>query len=96
MSHHQPDAGPSAPQHAAADMLLEVINDANRIFGHRHNWLSPLTSDQERKEFIARCCEWWNTIVCPTMDRIGAVWDNRKQRFEAGASSTKSPNVPVT
>jgi hypothetical protein len=95
MSHHQRDAKAFATQPGAAEMLLEAINRANRIFGHRHNWLSPLTSDQERKEFIARCCQWWNTIVCPTMDQIGVVWDDRKQRFEAGANSTKSRNVPV-
>jgi hypothetical protein len=63
-------------------MLLQIINDANHVFADRHNWLSPLTRDEERKQFVARCCHWWNHTVCPAMDRIGAVWNEGKQRFE--------------
>lgn len=54
----------SGAQQSAADMLLDVVNDANRIFAGRHNWLSPVTSDEERKQFIWRCCQWWNCFVC--------------------------------
>jgi hypothetical protein len=98
MSRHQPDPATAATEHAPADMnlILNIINDANRIFGQRHNWLSPLTSDEEHKQFIARCCDWWNHLVCPTMARMGAVWDERKQRFESAASRQSSENSCVS
>ena len=61
---------------------MKTINAAHEVFQARHNWLSPLTSDEERRQFIARCCEWWNNIVCPAMDTIGAVWNEQEQCFE--------------
>jgi hypothetical protein len=61
---------------------VKTINAAQEMFQNRHNWLSPLTSDEERRQFIARSCEWWNEIVCPAMDTIGAIWSEREQRFE--------------
>jgi hypothetical protein len=91
MPRHQPDPVPAAMEHAPTEMLLNVINDANRIFAQRHNWLSPLTSDEERQQFIARCCDWWNHLVCPTMDRIDATWNEGKQRFEF-AQRSSSPD----
>ena len=68
----------------AVDALLRVINAAHPIFRKRHNWLSPLTTDEERRQFIADCCAWWNETVCPTMDRIGAIWSERQQQFGLG------------
>lgn len=59
-------------QESATDILLGVINHAKRIFAGRQNWLSPLTSDEQRKEFISRCC-WWNRAVYRAMERVGAV-----------------------
>lgn len=81
MPHHQANPKPHREM-SSAEVLLEVINDANRIFGERHNWLSPATTEQDRQQFISRCCDWWNYFVCPAMDRFGAVWNEERQRFE--------------
>ncbi len=78
MSHDQRDPDPASD-------LIAAINQANQIFADRHNWLSPTTTDQERMQFVARCCRWWNDVVCPTMEKIGVVWNERKQRFEISA-----------
>lgn len=81
MLHHPPNPKLDFETSSSA-VLLEVINDANRIFDGRHNWLSPITTEQERQQFISRCCDWWNYFVCPAMDRFGAVWNEARQRFE--------------
>jgi hypothetical protein len=79
----QPPANPDSDlQASTAELLVGVINEANHIFAGRHNWLSPLTSEQERQQFISRCCDWWNHFVCPAMDRVGAEWNETRQRFE--------------
>ncbi len=81
MPGHQPN--PQAhPEMTSTQMLLELINNANGIFGERHNWLSPSTTEHDRQQFISRCCNWWNYLVCPAMDRVGAVWNEERQRFE--------------
>ena len=85
MPRHHPSLE-SRPQVSPTEVLLDIINDANRVFAGRHNWLSPMTSDEERKQFISRCCEWWNCFVCPAMDRVGAVWNEAHQRFEINSS----------
>ena len=64
------------------ETLLAAINAAHDVFAGRHNWLSPLTSDDERRQFIARHCDWWNNIACPAMNSVGAVWNQQRQRFE--------------
>lgn len=85
MPRHHPSLE-SSPQVSLTEVLLDIINDANRVFAGRHDWLSPMTSDEERKQFISRCCEWWNCFVCPAMDRVGVVWDEAHQCFEINSS----------
>ena len=63
--------------------LLAAINAAHDVFQNRHNWLSPLTTEEERKQFIARYCDWWNNVACPAMDAVGARWNEQEQRFIA-------------
>ena len=69
-------------EHAEIQLLLATINAAHNVFQNRHNWLSPLTTNGERADFIAAACVWWNNVVCPAMDSIGALWNEDKQRFE--------------
>lgn len=84
MPHHQ--ASPDRDGHLSpTEMLLDVIKDANRIFAGRHNWRSPATTEHDRQQFVSRCCDWWNYLVCPAMDRCGAVWNEAQQRFEIPA-----------
>jgi hypothetical protein len=80
MSRPRPD--PVGGFDQPAETLVKTINAAHEVFQARHNWLSLLTSDEERRQFIVRCCEWWNNIVCPAMDTIGAVWNEQEQCFE--------------
>lgn len=75
MPRHRPSPGPGT-QEPATDILLHAVNDANPIFGGPYHWLSPLTSDEERKQFISRCCR------RPAMERVGAVWNEARQCFE--------------
>ncbi len=87
--------------HTPAALLVEVINEANRIFAGRHNRLSPLTSEQERRQFIARCCAWWNHLLCPAMGRVGpygtkngSVTRSRKTTTHVLASMPEVPHSP--
>ncbi len=89
MPRPQPSLKPAHCEYAV-DMLLNVINEANCFFAGRHNWLSPLTSDEDRQQFVARCCEWWNHSVCPAMDQVGAEWNETQQRFEFHTLSRSS------
>ena len=89
MSRPQPDPVLVGIARQPTETLVETINAAHEVFQARHNWLSPLTSDEERRQFIVRCCEWWNNIVCPAMDTIGAVWNEQEQCFEFPVTDTK-------
>jgi hypothetical protein len=91
MSCHQPNPDSALAGSLSAALLLEVVNSANRIFAGQHNWLSPLTCDEERKQFIVRCCAWWNDCVGPAMDRVGATWNEAQQCFEIAASHPAAP-----
>ena len=74
-------------EHVCVESLLATINAGHKLFQNRHNWLSPLTTDEERRQFIAAACNWWNNVVCPSMDRIGARWNEQSQCFELPLTS---------
>jgi hypothetical protein len=82
MSRHQRSLALPREKRGHTETLLMAINAAHEIFQARHNWLSPLTNDEERKQFIVRCGDWWNKTICPAMDAIGAVWNEQRQCFE--------------
>lgn len=84
----RPQRDPAMNEGAQVDTLLAAINAAHGVFQNRHNWLSPLTTDDERKQFIARYCDWWNNVVCPAMDAVGARWNEQDQRFVAALKET--------
>lgn len=54
MSHYQPNPASAFTERAPAEMLLELINGANHVLGGRHNWLSPVTTEQDRKHVHLR------------------------------------------
>jgi hypothetical protein len=91
MSCHQPNPNSNLPEFSPTGVLLEVANSAHRIFAGRHNWLSPLTSEEERKQFIVRCGAWWNDCVGPAMDRVEAAWNEAQQCFQIAASHPAPP-----
>ena len=50
MSRPRPD--PVGGTDQPTETLVKAINAAHEVFQARHNWLSPLTSDEERRQFI--------------------------------------------